>query len=95
MILSIDTQLTGGALPRDLGGEHALFQGQRLLVSVSQEAAAEALSVPGIRAADQQEVVAWCDWANARSKPRPMKKTSFAARRGGPLAAHWRCGNDD
>lgn len=92
MILSISPHKQWGQLPAGLSSA-GLFHQQRLLVSVSQETAAEALTIDGVRAADANEVDAWCAWANARAVARPMaaRRAVKPVRKGGPLAAHWRC----
>lgn len=83
MIISIDNNKTWGQLPAGLSCA-GLFHRSRLLVSVSQETAVEALAIDGVRPADGGEVDVWCSWVNARAVSRPVRK-------GGPLAAHWRC----
>lgn len=93
MILSIGLHKKWKEFPAGLSSA-GLFHSARLLVSVSQEKAAEALQIDGVRAADESEVDAWCAWANARATPRPAARRTNVpspARKGGPLAAHWRC----
>lgn len=92
MILSIDTSARWGQLPEQMSSA-GVFHRDRLLVSVSQETAQLAMNIEGVRFADAHEVDAWCAWANAKAQPRPARRTNVPspARKGGYLAAHWRC----
>lgn len=110
MIISIDLNATGREI-QTIAGEHGYFHNNRLLVSVTSECAKSALEHRCVRAANEGEVVAWCDHQNERSQPKPRRaggpstsvnsvktaksKGSSVRRRGGPLAAHWRVDNDD